>query len=91
MTIKAIFVVLGFFYLQISSFLLKSQLSSVQTCSREELQNKWKGLCLPAEQLETLLSLGRFGTEIDWMEFFALGCGALGAVRCSIWSDRNPK
>lgn len=71
-------------------FLSQSQLSPVQTCSREELQTKWKGLCLPVEQLESLLSLGSFSTEIDWMEFFALGCGALGTVRCSIWSDINP-
>lgn len=62
----------------------------MQPCSREEVQTKWKGLCLPVEQLESLLSLGSFSTEIDWMEFFALGCGALGTVRCSIWSDINP-
>uniref|UniRef100_A0A3Q2ZVY7 Ropporin-1-like protein n=1 Tax=Kryptolebias marmoratus TaxID=37003 RepID=A0A3Q2ZVY7_KRYMA len=66
--------------------ILHQQLSPMQTCSREELQTKWKDLCLPAEQLETLLSLGSFGTEIHWMEFFALGCGALGTVRCSICS-----
>lgn len=43
---------------------------------------KWKDLCLQEDQLETLLSLGSFGSEVDWMEFFALGCCALGGVRC---------
>jgi len=50
---------------------------------------KWKGLCLPMDQLEALLSLGSFGSAIDWMEFFALGCSALGGVRCYIRPDIN--
>ncbi|XP_013863938.1 ropporin-1-like protein isoform X2 [Austrofundulus limnaeus] len=60
--------------------ILHQQLSPMQTCSREELQDKWKGQGLPAEQLETLLLVGSFGTEIDWMEFFAVGCGDLGGT-----------
>ncbi|XP_029978642.1 ropporin-1-like protein isoform X2 [Sphaeramia orbicularis] len=59
---------------------LHKQLSAKQTCSREDLQKKWKGLCLPMDQLENLLSLGSFGPDIDWMEFFALGCSALGGT-----------
>ncbi|XP_018557521.1 ropporin-1-like protein isoform X2 [Lates calcarifer] len=59
---------------------LHKQLSLRQTCSQEELQKKWKGLCLPVDQLETLLSLGSFSSEIDWMEFFALACSALGGT-----------
>ncbi|XP_059183097.1 ropporin-1-like protein isoform X2 [Centropristis striata] len=62
---------------------LHKQLSPRQTCSKEELQKKWKGLCLPMDQLETLLSLGNFGSDIDWMEFFALGCSALGGTLMS--------
>ncbi|XP_028425409.1 ropporin-1-like protein isoform X5 [Perca flavescens] len=58
--------------------ILHKQLSPRETCSKEELQKKWKGLCLPMDQLETLLSLGSFGSDINWMEFFALGCSALG-------------
>eukprot|EP00066_Takifugu_rubripes_P004520 XP_003967948.2 PREDICTED: ropporin-1-like protein [Takifugu rubripes] len=57
---------------------LHKQLSQRQKCSRKELQNKWKGVCLPPEQLETLLSLGSFGSVVDWMSFFALGCSTLG-------------
>ncbi|KAM3592861.1 uncharacterized protein V6R79_000613 [Siganus canaliculatus] len=51
-----------------------------QMCGKEELVKRWRGLCLPMEQLETLLSLGSFGSDIDWMEFFALGCSALGGT-----------
>lgn len=58
-----------------------SQLSPRESCSREELQEKWTELQLPMEQLETLLSLGNFGPEINWMAFFAHSCTALGGVR----------
>ncbi|XP_061614063.1 ropporin-1-like protein isoform X1 [Phyllopteryx taeniolatus] len=60
---------------------LHKQLSSAETCGREELQDKWKALCLPTEQLENMLILGNFGIDISCMEFFALGCSALGDVR----------
>ncbi|XP_072234742.1 ropporin-1-like protein [Leuresthes tenuis] len=62
---------------------LHKQLSPQKTCSEQELQTRWKGLCLPIDQLETLLSLGSFDSEIDWMEFFALGCSALGGTLMS--------
>lgn len=44
---------------------------------------KWKGLSLPSDELDSLLSLGNFSDVIDWMQFFALGCSLLGGV--SIW------
>uniref|UniRef100_A0A3Q0R153 Ropporin-1-like protein n=1 Tax=Amphilophus citrinellus TaxID=61819 RepID=A0A3Q0R153_AMPCI len=58
--------------------ILHKLLSPKKTCSKEELQRNWTDLCLPMAQLETLLLLGSFGSDIDWMEFFALGCSALG-------------
>ncbi|XP_056155772.1 ropporin-1-like protein [Lampris incognitus] len=57
---------------------LHKQLSAGQTCSKEELQKRWRGLCLPMEQLESLLTLGSFTSSIDWIQFFSLGCSALG-------------
>ncbi|XP_061821533.1 ropporin-1-like protein [Nerophis lumbriciformis] len=57
---------------------LHKQLSSEETCSREELQEKWKALCLPKEQLDNMLTLGNFDTDISWLQFFTLGCSALG-------------
>ncbi|XP_060756807.1 ropporin-1-like protein [Neoarius graeffei] len=59
---------------------LHKQLSSKKTVAIEELEQKWKSLCLPAEQLDTLLSLGDFSIDVDWMQFFALGCSALGGT-----------
>ncbi|KAJ8010836.1 hypothetical protein DPEC_G00079260 [Dallia pectoralis] len=59
---------------------LHKQLSSNKEISKEDLEQKWKGLCLPLEQLDTLLSLGNFSTNIAWMQFFALGCSALGGT-----------
>ena len=59
------------------------QLSSKETVAKEDLQQKWQGLCLPLEQLDTLLALGNFSTDITWMNFFALGCSTLGGVRGS--------
>ncbi|XP_070709493.1 ropporin-1-like protein [Pempheris klunzingeri] len=63
--------------------ILHKQLSSGHSCSKEELQKKWRGLCLPMVQLETLLSLGSFDADVNWMEFFALGCSALGGTLMS--------
>ncbi|CAN9506142.1 unnamed protein product [Ophioblennius macclurei] len=63
--------------------ILHKQLSLEETCSKENLQTKWKGLCLPMDQLESLLSLGSFDSDINWLEFFALGCSALGGTLLS--------
>ncbi|KAF7691608.1 hypothetical protein HF521_010575 [Silurus meridionalis] len=59
---------------------LHKQLSSKKNVSREELEKKWKGLGLPVEQFDTLLTLGNFSSEVEWMNFFALGCSALGGT-----------
>ncbi|KAK9527886.1 hypothetical protein VZT92_014408 [Zoarces viviparus] len=62
---------------------LNKQLSPCETCSKKDLQKKWKGLCLPMDQLEDLLLLGSFVSDIDRMKFFALGCSALGGTLLS--------
>ncbi|XP_031439379.1 ropporin-1-like protein isoform X2 [Clupea harengus] len=59
-----------------------------QSLNRAELQMKWKGLSLPSDELDSLLSLGNFSDVIDWMQFFALGCSLLGgsiksALKCA--------
>ncbi|XP_072514180.1 ropporin-1-like protein isoform X2 [Salminus brasiliensis] len=59
---------------------LHKQLSAKDTVMKEELLNKWKGLCLPVEQLNTLLDLGNFDAQLDWMQFFALSCSSLGGT-----------
>lgn len=60
------------------SFLL--QFAPKDIITKEELLQKWKGLRLPIEQLDTILALGNFSENINWMQFFALGCSALGGV-----------
>ncbi|XP_060921029.1 ropporin-1-like protein isoform X1 [Labrus mixtus] len=62
---------------------LHKQLSHKETCVKEELRKKWKGLCLPMDQFETFLLLGSFASNIDWMEFFALCCNSLGGTLMS--------
>ncbi|XP_063062785.1 ropporin-1-like protein [Engraulis encrasicolus] len=57
---------------------MHKQLSSKNPVHKPDLKQKWKGLCLPYEQLESILSLGNFIEEINWMDFFALGCSVLG-------------
>uniref|UniRef100_A0A667ZIJ8 Ropporin-1-like protein n=1 Tax=Myripristis murdjan TaxID=586833 RepID=A0A667ZIJ8_9TELE len=49
-----------------------------ETCCKEKLQEKWRVLSLPMDQLATLLLLGNFSSTINWMEFFALSCSSLG-------------
>ncbi|XP_051538853.1 ropporin-1-like protein [Myxocyprinus asiaticus] len=60
--------------------ILHQQLAHKEIITKEELLQKWKGLCLPFEQLDTILALGNFYENIDWMQFFALGCSALGGT-----------
>uniref|UniRef100_A0A8C1VKW8 Ropporin-1-like protein n=2 Tax=Cyprinus carpio TaxID=7962 RepID=A0A8C1VKW8_CYPCA len=60
--------------------ILHQQFAPKETITKEELLQKWKGLCLPTEQLDTILALGSFSENIIWMQFFALGCSALGGT-----------
>nr|XP_046146913.1 ropporin-1-like protein [Oncorhynchus gorbuscha] len=60
-----------------------------ETISMEELQQKWKGLCQPSEQLDTA-ALGNFFANIHWMQLFALNCGVIiNALRyaCEILTE----
>ncbi|XP_054842049.1 ropporin-1-like protein [Eublepharis macularius] len=73
---------------------LHKQLSRKETVTLQELQIKWKNLCLPAEQLRSILRLDNFADEVEWMKFFALGCSALsgsliGSMKhaCEILTD----
>lgn len=58
--------------------ILHKQLSSYQYVQLNELEQKWKDLCLPMEQLRSILALDNFGMEVEWIKFFALGCSTLG-------------
>ncbi|XP_025030324.1 ropporin-1-like protein [Python bivittatus] len=58
--------------------ILHKQLSEKKIVDLQDLQKKWKNLCLPMEQLCNLLRLDNFVDGVEWMKFFALGCSALG-------------
>uniref|UniRef100_A0A8C8C4W1 Ropporin-1-like protein n=1 Tax=Oncorhynchus tshawytscha TaxID=74940 RepID=A0A8C8C4W1_ONCTS len=60
---------------------LHKQLALKETISKEEMQQKRKCLCLPSEQLDTLLALGNFNDNIHWMHFFALGGTIISTLR----------
>ncbi|XP_051969441.1 ropporin-1-like protein isoform X1 [Xyrauchen texanus] len=60
--------------------ILHQQLAHKEIFTKEELLQKWKGLCLPIEQLDTILAVGNFDENFDWMQFLALGCSALGGT-----------
>lgn len=56
------------------------KLSDKEVVELSDLQRKWKNLCIPMEQLNSILSLDDFSDGVDWMKFFALACSVLGGV-----------
>ncbi|NXK03106.1 ROP1L protein, partial [Herpetotheres cachinnans] len=58
--------------------ILHKQLSPKGMVDVTELKEKWKHLCLPEEQLNTILQLDNFGKEVEWMKVLALACSVLG-------------
>ncbi|KAM5157308.1 ropporin-1-like protein [Mantella aurantiaca] len=48
--------------------------------NEDELEKKWKDLCLPKAQLQSILELGNFEKEVEWLKFLALACSILGGT-----------
>ncbi|XP_032807684.1 ropporin-1-like protein isoform X1 [Petromyzon marinus] len=59
---------------------LHTQMDSNEWVAREVLEERWVALCLPVEQLSSLLALGSFGPNVEWIKFFALACSSLGGT-----------
>ncbi|KAG8598578.1 hypothetical protein GDO81_002662 [Engystomops pustulosus] len=57
---------------------LHRQLGAGGLVPAEELEHRWRDLCLPQAQLCSLLELDHQGSHVDWMKFLALACSALG-------------
>ncbi|XP_073440188.1 ropporin-1-like protein [Dendrobates tinctorius] len=57
---------------------LHRQLSGRVLVPVEELEQRWRAVCLPQAQLLGLLELDPPGTQVEWMKFLALACSALG-------------
>nr|XP_015210464.1 PREDICTED: ropporin-1-like protein isoform X2 [Lepisosteus oculatus] len=60
--------------------ILHKQLGPKGNVTKAELEDRWRDLSLPKEQLDSLLGLGNFGTSIEWIKVFALGCSALSGT-----------
>ncbi|KAM5335983.1 ropporin-1-like [Glossophaga mutica] len=45
-----------------------------------ELAQMWKVLSLPPELLNSVINVGRFTEEIEWLKFLALACSSLGVT-----------
>ncbi|XP_008153734.1 ropporin-1A [Eptesicus fuscus] len=46
----------------------------------EELAQMWKVLSLPTELFNSVMNVGRFTEEIEWLKFLALACSSLGVT-----------
>ncbi|XP_053100926.1 ropporin-1 isoform X1 [Hemicordylus capensis] len=46
----------------------------------DELAQMWKVLNLPTDLFESVMNVGRFTEEIEWLKFLALACSSLGVT-----------
>ncbi|XP_058920417.1 ropporin-1A [Kogia breviceps] len=46
----------------------------------DELAQMWKALNLPPNLFNSLMNVGRFTEEIEWLKFLALSCSSLGVT-----------
>ncbi|CAH1251348.1 ROPN1L [Branchiostoma lanceolatum] len=56
---------------------LHKQLSPQGTVQLSVLEQKWKEVCLPQEQMDEIMKVGTFSDNIEWIKFFALACSSL--------------
>lgn len=52
----------------------------------DELAQMWKVLNLPTDLFESIMNVGRFTEEIEWLKFLALACSSLGVVSLFFFS-----
>ncbi|KAM4051159.1 ropporin-1-like protein [Anomaloglossus baeobatrachus] len=57
---------------------LHRQLGGRALVPAEELEQRWRAVCLPQAQLLAILALDDPGREVEWMKFLALACSSLG-------------
>uniref|UniRef100_A0A8C0NLC4 Rhophilin associated tail protein 1 n=3 Tax=Canis lupus familiaris TaxID=9615 RepID=A0A8C0NLC4_CANLF len=46
----------------------------------DELAQMWKVLSLPTDLFNSVMNVGRFTEEIEWLKFLALACSSLGVT-----------
>ncbi|XP_025231423.1 ropporin-1A isoform X2 [Theropithecus gelada] len=59
---------------------LHSQVAGRLIVHAEELAQMWKVVNLPADLFNSVMNVGRFTEEIEWLKFLALACSALGVT-----------
>ncbi|XP_063068893.1 ropporin-1-like [Engraulis encrasicolus] len=59
---------------------LHTQLGKSSKVTKKQLEETWKSCGLSPDLLKHILSVGSFGSEIEWIKFFALGCSYLGGT-----------
>ncbi|KAJ7345876.1 hypothetical protein JRQ81_001826 [Phrynocephalus forsythii] len=62
----------------------------------DELAQMWKVLNLPTDLFDSIMNVGRFTEEIEWLKFLALACSSLGVtiaktlkIICEVLSNEN--
>ncbi|XP_003214918.1 ropporin-1 isoform X2 [Anolis carolinensis] len=62
----------------------------------DELAQMWKVLNLPTDLFDSVMNVGRFTEEIEWLKFLALACSSLGVtiaktlkIICEVLSNEN--
>ncbi|KAL0602386.1 Ropporin-1 [Plecturocebus cupreus] len=59
---------------------LHSQVAGRLIISADELAQMWQALNLPTDLFNSVMSVGRFTEEIEWLKFLALASRALGVT-----------
>ena len=67
------------------SFLVSCRSPALQVGGRlivhaDELAQMWKVLNLPTDLFNSVMNVGRFTEEIEWLKFLSLDCSSLGVV-----------
>ncbi|XP_034985208.1 ropporin-1 [Zootoca vivipara] len=62
----------------------------------DELAQMWKVLNLPTDLFDSIMNVGHFTEEIEWLKFLALACSSLGVtiaktlkIICEVLSNEN--
>ncbi|MBW03685.1 Ropporin-1, partial [Eschrichtius robustus] len=60
--------------------ILHSRVAGRLIVHADELAQMWKVLNLPPNLFNSVMNVGRFTEEIEWLKFLALSCSSLGVV-----------
>lgn len=60
--------------------ILHKQCSHKQFVNLDDLEQKWRNLCLPIEKFQAILQLDPCTEKIEWIKFLALCCSSLGGT-----------